>query len=473
MAGVANLRYCCDCSMQEKLKFAFAIALAAIATQPPPLLRAQCQAMAANKPGALKTDSPAAGQPQFYDEPQFTVAGVTDTTNLGGHGSNVAIVNREALAREAASLGKSNPERDGIKNAQENSLRAAVQQHPNDFEANHRLGELLAAEGKDREALLPLKHASELKPDNYENAYLLAASRAATGDYAEAIEGIQKLIGQKDKAELHHLLADIHERTGNPLDAVREYQRAAEMDSSESNLFDWGAELLAHHATDPAIEVFTKGNHLFPSSARMLEGLGVAWYSRGADDQAVRCLCAASDLNPTAADPYLFLGKMQRTENSEPEGVAEKLERFAQLQPQNPLANYYYAVSLWKRRTNPDDAARLAQIEALLQKAVILDPQLDIAYLQLGMLYGERRDSARAIAAYEKAAAINPQMEEAHYRLSQMYRQTGDKTRAQRELQLYEQTSKQHEQEADRRRHDVQQFVYTLKDRSPAPPPSQ
>jgi hypothetical protein len=26
--------------------------------------------------------------PQFYDEPQFTVSGVTDTTNLGGHGSD-------------------------------------------------------------------------------------------------------------------------------------------------------------------------------------------------------------------------------------------------------------------------------------------------------------------------------------------------------------------------------------------------
>ena len=29
----------------------------------------------------------ASSTPQFFDQPQFTVAGVTDTTNLGGHGS--------------------------------------------------------------------------------------------------------------------------------------------------------------------------------------------------------------------------------------------------------------------------------------------------------------------------------------------------------------------------------------------------
>src|SRR6185437_9795591 len=29
--------------------------------------------------------------PEFFDKPQFEVAGVTDTTNLGGHGSDVAV----------------------------------------------------------------------------------------------------------------------------------------------------------------------------------------------------------------------------------------------------------------------------------------------------------------------------------------------------------------------------------------------
>ncbi len=46
------------------------------------------------------------GKPEFFDEPAFTVAGVTDTTNLGGHGSNTIVRSKESLAREAAALSK-------------------------------------------------------------------------------------------------------------------------------------------------------------------------------------------------------------------------------------------------------------------------------------------------------------------------------------------------------------------------------
>jgi tetratricopeptide (TPR) repeat protein len=414
---------------------------------------------------AVSADDPS--KPQFYDGPQFTVAGVTDTTNLGGHGSTVAMINRESLAKEAVSLGKKVPAQAHSEPTQERLLRTAIEQHPNDFEANLALGKLLAEEGKYQEALPFLEHAAQSHPDDYESGYLLVTSRIEIGDYAEAHKEIEKLLARQDKAELHHLLADIEERAADPVAAVREYQRAAEMQPSEAYLFDWGAELLAHHATEPAIEVFTKGNRIFPASARMLEGLAVAWYSRGAYDQAVRCLCEAADLNFTDSNPYLFLGKMQAVESAQPEGVAERLGRFARLQPENPLANYYFAVSLWKQRKSSDD---LVQVETLLLKAIHLDPKLDIAYVQLGTLYAERGHSTQAIAAYEKAEILNPQLVEAHYRLAQAYRQTGEKTKAQRELQLYGETSKQHEQEVERQRHEIQQFVYKLKNQPSAMP---
>ena len=47
--------------------------------------------------------------PAFFDEPRFTVAGVTDTTNLGGHGSDTVVRNREALAQATASLSRQLP----------------------------------------------------------------------------------------------------------------------------------------------------------------------------------------------------------------------------------------------------------------------------------------------------------------------------------------------------------------------------
>jgi len=343
--------------------------------------------------------------PEFFDEPHFTVAGVTDTTSLGGHGSDTVVRNREALARETASLGNAHSD-----------------------------------------------------AGDYERAR--AATRALLAEQAKA---------GREQADTHHSLGEIDERLGDSLEAVKEYQRAAELNPSEANLFDWGAELLLHRAAEPAIEAFTKGNRLFPRSVRMLTGMGAAWYALGSYEQAARRLCEASDLNPGDPTPYLFMGKMQSAEPTQSEAIAERLERFVRLQPQNALANYYYAISLWKGRKSLDDA-ETAKVKASLEKAVHLDPKLGLAYLQLGILYSERKELSNAIAAYRHAIAADSRMEEAHYRLAQAYKQAGDASKAQAELKLYEQISKEKAEEIDRQRHESQQFVYQMLDPTPAAP---
>jgi len=86
-------------------------------------------------------------------------------------------------------------------------------------------------------------------------------------------------------------------RLDDSLSAVREYERAAALDSSEENYFAWGAELLSHRATSPAVEVFGRGFRLHPNSARMLAGLAAALYTSGSADEAAQRLCQASDLD--------------------------------------------------------------------------------------------------------------------------------------------------------------------------------
>jgi Tfp pilus assembly protein PilF len=113
----------------------------------------------------------------------------------------------------------------------------------------------------------------------------------------------------------------------------------------------------------------------------------------------------------------------------------------------------------------------LAQVKSLLEKAVQLDPKLGLGYLQLGVLYSERKDFSNAISAYQQAIAATPRLEEAHYRLAQAYRQAGETVKAQAELQLYEQISKEKEEDLERQRHELQQFVYQLRDQTPASQP--
>jgi tetratricopeptide (TPR) repeat protein len=296
--------------------------------------------------------------PPYFDEPQFIVAGVTDTSQRGGHGSDPVLRSAESLAKETAAL--------------------------------------------------------------------------RTGSSP----------------------ADAAEKQGNALEAARQYQRAAELDPSEVNLFNWGTELLTHRATEQAVEVFTNCHRLYPRSTRTLLGLAVALYSRGSYDQAAQRFFEAADLNPKDPAPYLFLGKISNGPIRGSRGFDERLERFARLDPDSAWANYYYAASL--ARTSP-------KARALLEKAVRLDPKLGEAFLLLGSIYADEGDWPKAIAAYQNAIAAGPQMEEAHYRLALAYRKTAQPEKAQRELEVYEQLSKQSAEALERERAEIQQFVFELK----------
>jgi tetratricopeptide (TPR) repeat protein len=421
----------------------------------------------------LPTTQPAANTsaapPQFFDEPHFTVAGVTDTTNSGGHGSSNALFrNREALVKETASLGEAPSESPPTtlgNDTYARSLRQEIHRQPDSFEANSRLGKLLVDQQKPAEAIPYLEQACKLNPSNYENNYELALAYFDTANYNRAHDRIISILhtqpdSHEDQAAPHHLLGRICEKLGDPLEAVREYQRATELDPSEANLFDWGSELLLHRAAEPAIEVFTKGNRLFPRSVRMLTALGAAWYESGSYQKAAQSLCRASDLDPSDPDPYLFMGKMQATEAVQSTAVAERLARFAKRYPENAMANYYYAVSLSKTRAA--DARTRAQRRALFAKSVQLDPKLALAYWQLGTVYAEEKDLAQAIAAYRRAISIDPNLEQAHYRLAQAYRQAGESAKAQDELKLYAKIAKQNADESERERGEVRQFIYQL-----------
>ena len=418
-------------------------------------------------------------QPKFFDEPHFTVAGVTDTASLGGHGGDTIVRNREALARATSSLGKDSPEGshgDSSADAIEMSLREAVTQRPQDFDANFRLGRLLVEEAKPREGLTFLERAAQLNPADVNSAYELAVAYVDAGDYARARARVAALLAVQDRqvqenAELHHLLAEADEGLGDPLEAVREYQRAAELSPDENNLFDWGAELLLHRAAEPAIEVFTKGHLAFPRSVRTLAALGAAWYSNGSYEKAVQRLCEASDLNPEEPNPYLFMGKIQAAETAPSRAIEEKLARFVKLQPQNAWANYYYAASLQKRWNVSGSVEDAAKVESLLKTAIRLDPKLGVAYLQLGVVYSQRKDLSNAIASLQHAVEATPQLEEAHYRLALLYRRDGQTEKAQAELQVYERIAKEKNEETERQRHGLQQFVYEMRDRTPGSQP--
>ena len=306
-------------------------------------------------------------EPQFFDEPQFTVAGVTDNTYRGGHGPDTVLRSAETLSKETASL------------------------------------------------------------------------------------------------------STVNETSGDPVKTVQKLQRAAEADPSEAHLFDWGTELLVHRAPNPATHVFTKGVALFPQSVRMQLGLATALYAAGSYTRAAEQFFKATDRHPSEPGPYLFLSKVQAHEITGSAGYEERMERFVRLQPDNALANYFYAVSVWNRRSGIEDIKAQSEVCSALARAIAINPHLSPAFLQLGVVYAEQRKYADAIRAYRQAIEADADLEEAHYRLSEAYRLTGDRGHAAEELEIYNKLAKASAEKLERERRAIQQFVIALRSQGPTP----
>ena len=219
-----------------------------------------------------------------------------------------------------------------------------------------------------------------------------------------------------------------------------------------------------HRAAEQAIEVFAKGNRLFPQSSRIQLGLGAALYARGSYDEASRRLFEATDLNPANSGPYLFLGKvLQGPEVARLDGDVERLQRFAGLQPDNALANYYCAVAIWRSWRGPEDRQTASHAQSLLMKAVRIDPTLANAWYQLGVVYSSLFQFPDAIAAYRESIKTGTQHEEAHYRLGQAYQRIGDPAKARSEFALYDQLRKTSAAEEEQERSQIQSFVFMLR----------
>ncbi|MGC1906981.1 MAG: tetratricopeptide repeat protein [Candidatus Acidiferrum sp.] len=353
----------------------------------------------------------------------------------------------------------------------EEQFRKAVELEPENFDANHNLGEAYIRAGKIAAAAPYLEKAQHLDASNYDNGYDLALAYLTIGRTKDARALIQSLLQQKNTAELHNLLAEVEEKDGNFVVAANEYETAAHMDPSESNLFDWASELLIHRTLEPSITIFRDAAQRYPQSSRLAIGLGMALYSLGKYDDAVASLLRAADLSPSDARIYPFLARSYDSSPGQADEVIKRFRRFAELQPRNGRAFYYYAMSIWKGKRAQDPTVDLHEVESLLKKSIVLDPSLAEAQLQLGNLYSDQSHYAEAIPYYKRALGLNSDLADAHYRLGQAYVRTNQKDLAQPELQLYQQLRAQHLADLDKQRAEVRQFVLNSKDSAPPATP--
>ncbi|MGH9425641.1 MAG: tetratricopeptide repeat protein, partial [Terriglobia bacterium] len=316
----------------------------------------------------------------------------------------------------------------------------------------------LCAIHQDYATAIPLmEQVREAFPRSYDVNYNLALAYFRNKHYAKAAEVLQTLLGHQPLAEAYNLLATVQEQRKRYLEAVRTFQKAAELEpGNEDYRYDYGFELLKHKTERAAIAIFASGVRDFPKSVKLRLGLGCAYHVIGKQEEAARTLLEAIKIEPGNKLAYLFLGKTYEQAGLFQAAVAEVFRAYLAQGPRDPWANYHYGTILYlvaESAPKPD----FQPAKSYLSRALSINPRFAEAYLQLAIVLQTEGQNKESLPFLARAVQSNPKLAAAHYRLGLAYRRIGEKDKAAAEFALSEKLNA--DNRADQEQQTVIQFL--------------
>jgi tetratricopeptide (TPR) repeat protein len=371
--------------------------------------------------------------------PQFEAAGVRGLIDPGGYSATTNAAAASGLMKGIAGMERTGNDATPAKMsppcALEPALKRDVEQNPESAEADLKLGEFYLAHGQEAKALPILERARSLNRTNQEALEQLADAYLRAGRFDAARQLLTSSVVQM-KPEMYRLVARADEGTGKFAEASQAYQLAADQAPTEENLFGAGYELILAGSPRDAERAFSAGVKRSPRSLQLLIGLGSSQFIGGRTAESIQTLLRAMDLDPADPRAYPFLLEAASTAHDDAARIHAAFERFLSVAPDNPRASYYLALEMLNEAA-ADQATNRSRIEALLKRALLLDPGLPDAHFQLGVLYERKEDYQAAAQELEKELSMSPSLKEAHYRLAIAYRHTGHMDLSAKEMQRF------------------------------------
>jgi tetratricopeptide (TPR) repeat protein len=294
-------------------------------------------------------------------------------------------------------------------------------------------------------------------PESYDVSYNLALAYFQSRQYGKSVQVTQSLIKKYPRAEAYNLLATIEEERGKYLEAVRSFQKAAELElGNEAYRFDYGFELLKHHTLPAAIAVFKSGVRDFPRAMRMRLGLGCAYYLDRKPEDAAPVLLDALKIEPETPFAYFLLGKVYEAAEPSQTTIEQAFRSYLEKGPRDAWAFYHYA-RMRQRAVAAEAHPDYAPVRKYLNQALALNPGLAEAHVQLGLLSNREGRYKDSLPHFEKAVQSNPGLDVAHFRLAQAYRRLGLREKARMEFEIFEKLQTQ--DQADKENQAVIQFL--------------
>jgi tetratricopeptide (TPR) repeat protein len=328
-------------------------------------------------------------------------------------------------------------------------------------EEHFTLGVLFSSRGAYGDAISHFEQTLRMEPASYSAAFNLVVSYKGAGKTEAAIRLTEKILEKRPTAELHNLLASLHESAGRYVEAVRHYQKAVELEpANEQYYFDLGMEYLAHFTFGPALEVFQVAVQKFPTSFRQHEGKGLAHYALREYSKAANAFMAALEISPTSPTGYAAWNALSSTLGpAELEEMMPRLRRLSEIHSKNAELQYSYGQALLTHGLSLNHPENVAMAKALLEQAIRLKPGLAEAHLALGNLYVAQKQHHKAVEAFRETLRLTPRSEMAHYRLGQTYRNLNELEQAEQELARYAELVRDRREQMARSRSAIKQFI--------------
>ncbi len=223
---------------------------------------------------------------------------------------------------------------------------------------------------------------------------------------------------------------------GGSADALAHFEHAWSQDPvNEAFCFDYSQALLQRQDYQTAAKVLEKGLAAHPKSAQLELTLGVARYGERRFDDAIAAFLATIRLDPSADQPYRFLGRMLDQAGPRLPDIARAYRARFQAAPDDYQAAYLLA------KVQLTSGAHVAEAERLLRRSIRLNGKFPDSHLDLGVLLVREHKYRDAQVELERAVALNPSEPTAHYHLSRVYDRLGEPAKAQAERELHQKLS--------------------------------
>jgi len=166
--------------------------------------------------------------------------------------------------------------------------RTTIDRNPDCWMAEHNLGGWLLEKGDNEGAVIHFERASQLKPDNPETHYGLAAALRGKGDIEQAItEARISLNLRPNDFDTHFVLGNALMTKGVIDEAITHFSKAIEIRPNNSSAhYNLAIALLEKHQTAEAIEHYQKAIEAQPDFLQALTNL--AWISATSSDVVAR-----------------------------------------------------------------------------------------------------------------------------------------------------------------------------------------